>query len=69
MSDKGKTSRDELRKLLRAKIGEKQIQRSTKTNKEHVMDKTLKSIGIDKEKFKKDLELIQQNGGFEMKIN
>ena len=65
-SDKSST---ELRNMLRAKIGEKRIQRSSKQNRENILDKTLKDIGIDKEKFKKDLEEIKKQGGLEMNLS
>lgn len=68
MSKSGK-SNTELRNMLRAKIGEKRIQRSSKQNKENMLDKTLKDIGIDKEKFKKDLEEIKKQGGLEMNLS
>lgn len=68
MSKSGKSS-TELRNMLRAKIGEKRIQRSSKQNKENILDKTLKDIGIDKEKFKKDLEEIKKQGGIEMNLS
>lgn len=50
------------RKLLRGKIAEKRISRSSKLIKEHTLDKTLKDLGIDKEKFKQDLEAVQSRG-------
>jgi predicted DsbA family dithiol-disulfide isomerase len=55
--------RQELRKKLRDRIGEKQIKRSNKENKEKVLTQTLESMGIDKERFKKDLEALQKSGG------
>jgi hypothetical protein len=68
MSKSGKSSA-ELRNMLRAKIGEKRIERSSKQSKENILDKTLKDIGIDKEKFKKDLEEIKKQGGLEMNLS
>ena len=59
--------RNELKKLLRAKISEKTIERSNKNQKEQILEKTLKDIGIDKEKFKADLEKVKQNGGLEIR--
>jgi predicted DsbA family dithiol-disulfide isomerase len=55
--------RNELRKKLRERIIERQIGRSSKENKDKVLTDTLKSMGIDKEKFKKDLEAMQKAGG------
>lgn len=55
--------RQELRNKLRERIVERQIGRSSKENKEKILTDTLQSMGIDKEKFKKDLEAIQKAGG------
>jgi len=68
MSKSDKSS-SELRNMLRAKIGEKRIQRSSKQNRENILDKTLKDIGNDKEKFKKDLEEVKKQGGLEMNLS
>ncbi len=53
------SGREALLNKLREKIGEKEISRNTKKNKEKILDKGLKDLGIDKEKFKKqgDLEI------------
>ena len=69
MENTTKNKRQELRNMLKAKITEKQIQRSTKDHKEQVLDKTLKNIGIDKEKFKKDLEELKKQGGLKIDMN
>lgn len=63
-----KEENKDLRKLLRSKIGERRIQRSTKKTREHILDKTLKKIGIDKEQLKKDLENVKKQGGLELNI-
>jgi len=68
MSDKNKLTKKELRNMLRSKIGEKRIQRSTKQQKERVLEKTLKDIGIDKEKFKADIEAVKKQGGFTLNM-
>lgn len=57
----------ELRNMLRAKIAEKKIERSDKKQKEKILEKTLKNIGIDKDQFKKDLEKVKENGGLEIR--
>lgn len=62
-------NKQELKAMLKAKIGEKKIQRSSKEKKEHVLDKTLKDIGIDKEKFKNDLEAIKKQGGLQINMD
>lgn len=61
--------RQELKNMLKAKIGEKRIQRSNKEQKEQVLEKTLKNIGIDKEKFNKDLEAFKKQGGLKINMN
>ncbi len=61
-------SLEESRTMFRAKLEEKQIERSSKAKKEHVLEKTLKHIGIDKEKFKSDLKAVQKEGGLEINM-
>ena len=53
---------------LKAKIGEKSILRSSKDNREAILDKVLHDIGIDKNKLKADLEAINKQGGLEVNI-
>jgi hypothetical protein len=60
--------RKKLRDLCRAKRGEKRIMRSSKKQKEAILNKTLKQIGIDKEKFKADLEAVRKQGGLEINM-
>ena len=59
---------NKLRNMCRAKRGELRIQRSSKAQKEAILDNTLKQMGIDKEKFKKDLEAVRKQGGLEVNI-
>jgi len=54
----------ELRNKLKLKLNEKSLSRSTKIKKEAVVDKNFKKLGIDKEKFKSDLEAVKKQGGF-----
>lgn len=61
-------NREELKAMLKARIGEKKIQRSSKEKKENILEKTLKDIGIDKEKFKNDLEAIKKQGGLQISL-
>ena len=61
-------SRKELSNLLKSKLGEKRINRSSKLNKELILDKTLKNLGIEKEKFKADLEAVKKQGGLEINL-
>lgn len=60
--------RKQLSSLLKSKISEKQICRSGKNQKEMVLEKTLGSLGIDKDKFKADLEAIKKQGGLEINM-
>lgn len=69
MENTTKGRRQELRNALKAKITEKQIERSTKDRKEQVLDKTLKNLGLDKEKLKKDLEELKKQGGLKIDMN
>jgi hypothetical protein len=55
-----KLKRNELRCAIKAMIGEKKIQRSTKKKKEDVLSKTMAELGLDKTKFMKDLEQVQK---------
>ena len=61
-------SKEELKKILHSKIAEKRISRGTKLQKENILKKTLKNMGIDKDKFKKDLEDVKKQGGLEINI-
>jgi hypothetical protein len=61
-------SRKELSNLLKSKLGEKRIDRSSKFNKELILDKTLKQLGIEKDKFKADLEAVKKQGGLEINL-
>lgn len=60
--------RKQLSNLLQSKITEKQICRSGKNQKETVLEKTLGSLGIDKDRFKADLEAIKKQGGLELNM-
>lgn len=60
--------RKELRAKLKAKIGEGRIARSSKQNKEKILETTLKKLGLDKDKLKADIEAVKKQGGFTLKI-
>lgn len=62
-------SRSELLQKLKGKIGEHQIKRSSKETREKVFSKGLKEMGIDKEKFKEDLENIKKQGGLNISLD
>jgi len=67
MDDK-EIQRKKLSNLLKSKITDKQMFRSGKNQKEMVLEKTLGSLGIDKNKFKADLEAIKKQGGLEINM-
>ena len=67
-SEQRNTRIKELRDLCRSKRGELRIKRSSKIQKDDILQKTLKQIGIDKEKFKADLESVKKQGGFEINM-
>ena len=67
MEDK-EIKRKQLSNLLKSKITEKQISRNGKNQKEIILEKTLGSLGIDKNKFKADLEAIKKQGGLEISM-
>jgi hypothetical protein len=54
---------NELRTKLKSKILDKNLKRSSNNRKEIMMDKNFKKMGIDKEKFKADLEAVKKQGG------
>lgn len=58
------STREELRKKLHSKLLTKKMGRISKEKKEHMISKSLKKMGIDKDKFKKDLEDLKKQGGF-----
>lgn len=68
MEEDKKMKRKQLLDLLKSKIQDKQIGRSGKDQKEKVLEKTLGSLGIDKDKFKADLEAVKKQGGLEISM-
>ena len=55
--------REELKVKLRDKIYNKSITRTTKKNRDEVMEKGMAKMGIDKQKFMESLEEVQKAGG------
>ena len=53
----------ELKSKLKSKILDKNLKRSSTKRKDILMDKNFKKMGIDKEKFKADLEAVKKQGG------
>jgi len=68
MEEDKKMKRKQLLELLKSKIQDKQMGRSGKDQKEKVLEKTLGSLGIDKDKFKADLEAVKKQGGLEISM-
>jgi len=66
--DKQDEKRAILRKKLREKLGEKQINRSSKKNKEQILDKSMSTMGLDYKKLKADLEAIKKQGGLTLNM-
>lgn len=63
------STKEELRKKLREKIGEKKINRNKKQSKETILKNTLGKMGIDSVKLKEDLEKVNKEKGFSININ
>lgn len=61
--------RKELKAKLRAKLEEGKIMRSSKQTKQQIFDKTLKSMDIDTEKLRKDMEELKKQGGLSINLN
>lgn len=61
-----KLSKDELSAKLKARLGEKRIDRSTKKAKENTVKQSIEEAGLDFDKFKKALETVKKAGGFSM---
>jgi len=57
------TEKDNLKDKLKEKMQLLKLKRSTKRSRDTFVDNKLKSIGIDKEKLKNDMEQIKKQGG------
>jgi|LakMenE18May11ns_1017448.scaffolds.fasta_scaffold9959251_13 hypothetical protein len=55
---------NELKNKLKHKINDQSLKRSSNVKKELLIDKNFKKLGIDKQKFKDDLEAVKKQGGF-----
>ena len=58
--NKEQIRKKQLSNLLKSKIGEKQISRNGKAQKEAIFEKTLSNLGIDKDKFKECVDSIKK---------
>ena len=57
-------------KRLKARIEEQSIKRTKKKQKDLILNKTLKRLGVDKEKLMKDIEEVKKNGNkLNMQLN
>ncbi len=56
--------KNEAKTKLRNKILEKNLKRSSNVRRDTMMDRDMKKMGIDKERFQADLEAIKKQGGF-----
>jgi hypothetical protein len=66
--DNKKKSRNDLLISLKSKLQDKQFGRNSKKQKEIFLEKNLEKIGIDKDKFKADLEAVKKQGGLEINM-
>ena len=57
------TEKDNLKDKLKEKMQLLKLKRSTKRSRDTFVDNKLKSIGIDKDKLKNDMEQIKKQGG------
>jgi hypothetical protein len=57
------------RQKLKTLLVEKRLQRLNKLGKENTLDKVLKSMSINKDELKKDLENIKKQGGLNISLN
>jgi hypothetical protein len=61
--------RDELKQKLKDKLFESQMERIPSKVRNNILEKSLKNIGIDKDKLKLDLNNLNRHGGFTMDLN
>jgi hypothetical protein len=67
-NEKREMRKKKLRTALKERINAKQIGRSSKQNRENVLEKTLKEAGLDKKKFMEDLKNVGKDQTFEMSL-
>jgi hypothetical protein len=58
-----------LRRQLKEIIGAKKIERSSKATRMNALETTLKSVGLDKDKFMEDLAKVQKEQGNKFEIH
>lgn len=59
-------SREELKKKLKSKIEDKQLNRLDKKSRNKILDDSLKNMGIDKERLLQDIKEVNKQGGLEI---
>lgn len=64
-----KESQKALRRQLKEIIGAKKIERSSKATRMNALETTLKSVGLDKDKFMEDLAKVQKEQGNKFEIH
>jgi hypothetical protein len=62
------SERDELRKKLKDNLYQKNTTRMTKTRRDGMIEKNMESMGIDMERLKNSLEIINKAGGLSLNI-
>lgn len=55
--------RKQLKNKLRDKLTAKKMQRCTNKQRDEIITKSLETMGVDKEKFFKDMEAVKKAGG------
>jgi hypothetical protein len=60
--------REELKQKLKDKLFESQMERIPSKVRNNILEKSLKNIGINKDKLKLDLDNLNRQGGFTMDI-
>tara|TARA_B110000971_G_C19577249_1_gene305734 strand:+ start:180 stop:386 length:207 start_codon:yes stop_codon:yes gene_type:complete len=63
------TNKSELRDKLKSKLEEQKITRSSKFSKEIILKESLKKMGIDRDKLKKDMIEVNKKGGLSFNLN
>lgn len=61
MDEKKTLSPEELRAKIRSRIQEKQINRSSKHTKKHILDETFDRVGVDKDEFIENIKKMKKN--------
>jgi len=60
MDTTAQTERDKIRAKLRSKIGERAIGRSSKKQREHILDETLGKLGVDRTQLQQSIDILKK---------